>query len=47
MLFTAVYAFGVTYFILKVVDNFVPIRVPEEAEEKGLDESIHGEVAYR
>jgi Amt family ammonium transporter len=47
MLFTAVYAFGVTYLILKVVDNFVPIRVPEEAEEKGLDESIHGETAYR
>lgn len=47
MLFTAVYAFGVTYLILKVVDRYVPIRVPEDIEEKGLDEGIHGETAYR
>jgi Amt family ammonium transporter len=42
-----VYSYGVTYFILKYVDKFVPVRVPEEVEVKGLDEAIHGETAYR
>lgn len=47
MAFTSIYAYTVTYGILKVIDKIVPIRVPEEVEIKGLDEAIHGEVAYR
>ena len=42
----AVAAVG-TFIILKVVGALVSLRVPEEHEEKGLDESLHGEVAYR
>jgi len=42
----AVYAFGVTYGILKVVNRFTPVRVSEEDELFGLDVAIHGEAAY-
>jgi Amt family ammonium transporter len=45
--FTAIYAYVVTYAILKIVDSIVPIRVSEEAEVQGLDEALHGETAYR
>jgi Amt family ammonium transporter len=47
VVFCAIYAYVVTYGILKVVNAFIPVRVPEEVEIKGLDEAIHGEVAYR
>jgi ammonium transporter, Amt family len=43
---TACYSFGVTYAALKIINLFTPVRVPEEIEEKGLDEQIHGEKAY-
>jgi Amt family ammonium transporter len=42
----AVYAFVVTYLILKVVNVFTPVRVSEEDELLGLDVAIHGEAAY-
>ncbi|MBI3762584.1 MAG: ammonium transporter [Chloroflexi bacterium] len=41
-----VFSFVMTYVILKVVNVFVPVRVPEEVEVAGLDEGLHGEVAY-
>jgi ammonium transporter, Amt family len=40
------YAFIVTYGILKLVNIFTPVRVGAEAEAKGLDELLHGEIAY-
>lgn len=40
------YAFGMTMLILKTIDLFSPVRVPDEVEIRGLDEGIHGEVAY-
>jgi len=43
---TIVYAFGVTWLILKVQNHFTPIRVPDEVEVKGLDEGEFGEEAY-
>jgi Amt family ammonium transporter len=43
----AVYAFVVTYLILKGVDRIVPVRVSEEIEARGLDEVLHGEPAYQ
>jgi Amt family ammonium transporter len=42
----AVYAFAVTYGILKLVNLVTPVRVTEEDELQGLDEALHGEVAY-
>ncbi len=42
----SLYAFGFTYAMLKVIDLIAPVRVGEEAE-RGLDEHMHGENAYR
>lgn len=41
-----VYAFVVTYGILKVVNMVTPVRVMAHVEEHGLDEELHGEIAY-
>jgi ammonium transporter, Amt family len=43
---TVVYALVVTWVILKVINAFDPIRVPDEVERKGLDSELHGEEAY-
>ncbi|MGE5627681.1 MAG: ammonium transporter [Solirubrobacterales bacterium] len=43
---TGIYAFVVTMGLLKVINIFTPVRVDEQAEIKGLDEELHGEVAY-
>jgi ammonium transporter, Amt family len=42
----AVYAFGATWLILKVLDKFERVRVPDSVELKGLDSELHGEEAY-
>ncbi len=47
VIFASVYAFGVTYLILKVVNRFIPVRVTEAEEKNGLDISLHKEEAYR
>jgi Amt family ammonium transporter len=41
----SLYAFGFTYVMLRVIDWVTPVRVGEEAE-RGLDEAMHGEIAY-
>jgi Amt family ammonium transporter len=41
-----VYSFGLTWLILKIQNHFMPVRVPDEVEQKGLDESELGEKAY-
>jgi len=41
-----VYAFAMTWLILKLLDRFQPVRVPDEVELKGLDSELHGEEAY-
>ncbi len=43
----AAYSFVVTYIILIVINAIGPIRVPAEEQIKGLDESLHGEEAYK
>ena len=43
---TAVYSFGVTVVLLKVIDIFIGLRVNEESEVSGLDISQHGESGY-
>lgn len=40
------YSFVVTYLMLKIINFFTPVRVPEEAEQLGLDIALHGETAY-
>jgi ammonium transporter, Amt family len=47
VLATIAYAVVGTYLIVKVVDVLLGIRVKPEAEELGLDLSVHGEVAYQ
>ena len=42
----AVFAFGVTYVILRIMDRVSPIQVPEGTEGSGLDRGEHGEAAY-
>jgi ammonium transporter, Amt family len=44
---TGAYSAVVTALILFVINIFVKIRVPSEAEEAGLDVAQHGEVAYQ
>jgi Amt family ammonium transporter len=41
-----VYSFVVTYFGLKLINLFTPVRVPDHVELRGLDEGLHGETAY-
>ena len=41
-----VFSFVVTMAILRVVDRLVGLRVSAEAEDEGLDRSLHGETAY-
>jgi Amt family ammonium transporter len=42
----AAYAFVATYLILKLLNVFGPIRVPDSVELKGLDAAEFGESAY-
>ncbi|NDC82916.1 ammonium transporter, partial [bacterium] len=41
-----VYAFLATSVILWVINKVTPVKVAGHLEEKGLDEALHGEVAY-
>ncbi len=47
VLAVALYAAGVTFILLKLIDVTVGIRVSSDEEEKGLDASQHGETAYQ
>jgi ammonium transporter, Amt family len=46
ILVTAVYSFGVSVVLLKVIDKFIGLRINEESEVNGLDISQHGESGY-
>ncbi|HET6993075.1 MAG TPA: ammonium transporter [Bacteroidia bacterium] len=41
-----IYAFLFTYGMLALINKITPVKVSAEAEDKGLDESEHGEKAY-
>jgi ammonium transporter, Amt family len=43
---SSVWAFGLTYGMLAVINRITPVRVEDASEEIGLDESLHGEIAY-
>ena len=47
ILVVAIWSFGASWFILKFISRFGPIRVSREQELTGLDEALHGESAYR
>jgi Amt family ammonium transporter len=46
VLVTMVYAFGVTFILLKILDWSMGLRVSEEEEDNGLDLSQHSETGY-
>jgi Amt family ammonium transporter len=41
-----IYAFVFTYAMLAVINMVTKVKVSEASEDKGLDESEHGEKAY-
>ena len=42
----AIYAFIATYVILVVINRFTPVLTDEADEEMGVDQPLHGEIAY-
>ena len=42
----ASFAFVGSYLLLRLINVFVPLRVPPEEEQKGLDLAEFGEAAY-
>jgi len=42
----AIYTFAMSFILLKMIGAVMGLRVSEEAEESGLDTSLHGEEAY-
>lgn len=44
LVITAIFTFGGSYLLYRLVDLMIPLRVTEEQELKGLDASQHGEV---
>ncbi len=46
VLATAIYAFVVTFIIIKILDVIMGIRVTQEDEITGLDQTQHGETGY-
>jgi Amt family ammonium transporter len=45
LVFTCIYAFVFTYYMLKAINLFIRVRVLPEEEEMGLDAVYHGEIA--
>ena len=45
-LLVAAYAFALTWLILKVLNRFEPVRVPDEVELQGLDSEMREQDAY-
>jgi Amt family ammonium transporter len=43
---SSVWAFVFTYGMLWVIDRITPVKVGDEGETTGLDQALHGEVAY-
>ncbi|HNX01068.1 MAG TPA: ammonium transporter [Candidatus Cloacimonadota bacterium] len=44
--FASAYAFIFTYIMLHVINRITPVKVTEVDETIGLDETLHGEIAY-
>ncbi|MBI2762586.1 MAG: ammonium transporter [Chloroflexi bacterium] len=46
VVFASVWSIGFTYGMLWLIDKVTPVRVTAETEEGGLDQGLHGEIAY-
>ncbi|NUP31508.1 MAG: ammonium transporter [Streptomycetaceae bacterium] len=46
VIIAALFSFGVTYAIAKVIDRTIGFRTSEEDEQVGLDLAVHAETAY-
>ena len=46
VLVVGIYCFAFTYIMLKVINFITPVKVSKEEEEIGVDDALHGEVAY-
>jgi ammonium transporter, Amt family len=44
---SSIYAFGFTYIMLAIINKITRVRTTADEEERGLDESLHGEEAYQ
>jgi Amt family ammonium transporter len=42
----AIFAFAGSFILMKIIDKITPLRVSPEEEDKGLDQTQHGEDAY-
>jgi ammonium transporter, Amt family len=42
----SIYAFIFSYGMLAIINLVTKVKVPQEIEDKGLDEALHGEKAY-
>ena len=47
ILFTILFAGGVSFILITLIKKFMPIRVSSSEEEKGLDYALHNEQAYQ
>ena len=43
---SSVWAFAFTYGMLWLIDRITPVKVGEAGETEGLDQALHGEIAY-
>lgn len=43
LLIVSIYVFCGSYILLKITNKIIPLRVPDVAEEMGLDLAQHGE----
>ena len=43
---SSVWAFAFTYGMLWLIDRVTPVHVTAETEDAGLDQGLHGEIAY-
>jgi len=43
---SSVWAFVFTWGMLWLIDRVTPVKVDEAEQEQGLDQALHGEVAY-
>jgi len=46
VLIVGAYCFVFTYIMLKIINVITPVKVTAQEEEAGLDDSLHGEIAY-
>ena len=46
MVLVTVWAFVFTYVMLWLINKITIVRVAKGVEEKGLDQMLHGELAY-